>query len=100
MPGSGLTVETNPLSIPIRNVVLRGRMLRWECPVILKRYHARFCVSVSFRTCGGATTMKRARCRALPAKDAGSPHKAGQSPALQNKGARFGERQLREEKPK
>jgi hypothetical protein len=35
LPGSGLTVETSPLSFPNRSVVLRGRMQRWKCPAML-----------------------------------------------------------------
>src|SRR5216684_6470699 len=34
-------------------------------------------------------TSSAAGCRALPAKDAGSPHKPGQSPALHLVGPRF-----------
>ncbi len=59
VPGSGLIVAISPLFIPIRDVVLRGRMSRWECPVILKRYHAPFFVSVSFQTCGGEKKQTR-----------------------------------------
>jgi hypothetical protein len=34
LPGSGLTVEVNPLSLPNRSAALRGRTPRWKCPIM------------------------------------------------------------------
>jgi hypothetical protein len=55
LPGSGLIVEINPLVIPNRDVVLRGRMSRWECPVVFQeipRVILQICHILDNRGCG------------------------------------------------
>src|SRR5712691_714728 len=46
------------------------------------------------RGMGRRSSDEAERCRALPAKNAGSPHKPGQSPALHSDGAQGARRRM------